>query len=143
MAKLALLLATFALVLFLVNASIYRTTITVDNDDESPGSQSSCQQQIKKQNYLKHCQKYMEEKCSSYNPNSQHLDSCCEQLEKLDRQCRCPGLKQAVQQQMQEQEQQGQMGSEEMQEMYEVAEKIMKKCDMKPRRCEMQSRSWF
>ena len=120
-----------------------RTTITLDSAENNVDrKESSCQQQIKKQNNLKHCQKYMEEKCSSCGDNrsgSKHLDSCCEQLENLDRQCRCPGLKQAVEQQTQE----GQMGREEMQEMYQMAEKIMSKCQMEPRKCDMPSRSWI
>ncbi|XVF03972.1 hypothetical protein REPUB_Repub05bG0040100 [Reevesia pubescens] len=131
MAKLAVLLATLALVLFLANASI--TTVTVDSEENPWGQpEDSCQQQIMKQNYLKDCQKYIEEKCSSSSYNSKHLDSCCEQLERLDRQCRCPGLKQAAMQQMQ-----GEMGREEMEEMYQMADKIISKCDMEPRRCNM------
>ncbi|XWS09857.1 hypothetical protein CRYUN_Cryun39dG0025500 [Craigia yunnanensis] len=139
--KLALLLATFALVLFLANASIYRTTITLDNVENGGRQESSCQQQLKKQKYLKHCREYMEEQCSSssYNRPDAPIEACCEQLEKLDKQCRCPGLKQAVQRQMEE----GELGREEKQEMFQVAEKVMSKCEMEPRKCEMQSRSWF
>ncbi|XVE80308.1 hypothetical protein DITRI_Ditri14bG0129300 [Diplodiscus trichospermus] len=142
MAKLTLLLATFALVLFLANASIYRTTITVDNDQNRPGRESSCEQQIRQQSYLEHCQRYIEENCSSrsYNRPSRHLDSCCEQLQNLDRQCRCPGLERAVQKQLEESE----FGreEEEKQEMYQVAEKLLEKCEVEPRRCQ-QSRDRF
>ncbi|OMP04492.1 hypothetical protein COLO4_09579 [Corchorus olitorius] len=133
MAKLAVLFATFALFLFLANATIH-TTITVDNEDENPWGrpQGSCQQQIKDQDYLNHCQKFMEEQCSGgrcYNVrSSKHLDSCCEQLEQLDRQCRCQGLKQAFTQ--------GQTGTQEMREMQQMTEQIMEKCNMEPRSCD-------
>ncbi|EOY12555.1 hypothetical protein QUC31_001875 [Theobroma cacao] len=150
MAKLGLLLATLALVLFLGNASVYHTTVTVDSEENPWGSkESSCQKQIKKQNYLKHCQEYMEEQSRGSGssssrerysrPVSKHLDSCCQQLEKLDTPCRCPGLKQAVQQQAEE----GEFGREELQEMYETVDKIMNKCDVEPGRCNLQPRNWF
>ncbi|KAE8681038.1 Detected protein of unknown function [Hibiscus syriacus] len=143
MAKLAVYLATFALVLFVAHASI--TTVTVDEEDTwrpSRRSQSSCQEQIREQDHLKDCQKYMEEECSCSSSSrrcnrqcNRYLDSCCWHLEKMDNQCRCPGLKHAAMQQMK-----GQMGREEMQELYEAAEKIMSKCDMQPRRCDFPSR---
>ncbi|XVE80307.1 hypothetical protein DITRI_Ditri14bG0129200 [Diplodiscus trichospermus] len=136
MAKLAIHLVIIALVLFLANASI--TTVMVDSEENPWGRpEGSCQEQIMKQNYLQHCQRYVEEKFSgsSHNP-SRHLDSCCEQLENLDKQCRCPGLKQAMQKQMQ-----GEIGREEMREMHQVAEKIISKCNMEPRKCEMQPRT--
>ncbi|XVF77623.1 hypothetical protein PTKIN_Ptkin14bG0061000 [Pterospermum kingtungense] len=136
MAKLVLLLATFAIVLFLANASIYRTTITVDNDTKGR-QESSCQKQIRKQNNLKYCRQYMEERSSKHNDVP--FKRCCKQLQKLDRQCRCPGLKQAVQMQMEK----GAFGSEERQELFELVEEIMSECEVQPRRCEMQSRSWF
>ncbi|XP_021288732.1 2S sulfur-rich seed storage protein 2-like [Herrania umbratica] len=148
MAKLGLLLATLALVLFLANASVYHTTITVDSEENPRGREESrCQQQIKKQNYLRHCQEYMEEQSrgsgrgrEDYNrPGSKHLDSCCQQLEKLDATCRCPGLKRAVQQQTEE----GEFGREELQELYRTVDKIMNKCDVEPRRCGFQPRNWF
>ncbi|XVF70542.1 hypothetical protein PTKIN_Ptkin11bG0169900 [Pterospermum kingtungense] len=139
MAKLALLLATFALVLFLTDASIYRATITTST---SESEESSCEQQIKEQKNLWHCQKYLEEQTSSRSYNrpgsSRHLDSCCEQLDDLDKKCRCPGLEVAVSKQLEE----GELGKEETQEMYEVAEKVMKRCEMEPRGCDLQSRNW-
>ncbi|KAE8680199.1 hypothetical protein F3Y22_tig00111392pilonHSYRG00436 [Hibiscus syriacus] len=138
MAKLAVYLATFVLVLFIAHASI--TTVTVNEDGStwrpSRQSQSRCQEQIREQDHLQDCQKYMEEQCGGGRSRlnrqcSGYLDSCCWQLEKMDNQCRCPGLKHAAMQQMK-----GQMETEEMQELYEAAEKIMSKCDKEPRRCD-------
>ncbi|OMO96229.1 hypothetical protein COLO4_15402 [Corchorus olitorius] len=133
MAKLAVLLTTLALFLFLANASI-RTAITVENDDENPWGhqEGSCQQQIMKQDYLKHCQNYMEEQCSGgrCDYNRERINSCCQQLQKLDRQCRCTGLKQAMQQQMG-----GDMGKV-MHEMQQMAESVLSKCNMEPRKCD-------
>ncbi|KAE8690565.1 hypothetical protein F3Y22_tig00110895pilonHSYRG00846 [Hibiscus syriacus] len=115
MEKLAVYLATFALVLFIAHVSI--TTVTFDEEENtwrpSRRSQSSCQEQIREQDHLQDCQI--------------HGGT----LEKLENQCRCPGLKHVAMQQMK-----GQMGREEMPELYEAAEKIMSKCDMKPRRCD-------
>ncbi|XP_039032498.1 2S sulfur-rich seed storage protein 2-like [Hibiscus syriacus] len=126
MAKLALLVATFALAFFVVNASIYR-------------HQDSCQQQIREEDNLRYCQRYIENESSRrYNRADRHLDSCCQQLENLERDCRCDGLEQAVKQQLEE----GDWEREEAQELYKVAEKILQRCDNveEPRRCDLPSR---
>ncbi|KAB2032861.1 hypothetical protein ES319_D05G407000v1 [Gossypium barbadense] len=131
MAKLALLVATFALPFFLVNASIYRTTITLDGDEEN---------RIRKLHYLERCQWYMQQETGgSSTCNTQLLNSCCDQLLNLDEGSRSTGLKQAVREQLQE----GQWESEEAKDMFEVAERALRKCDLEPRRCDMQSRRWF
>ncbi|XVF34077.1 hypothetical protein REPUB_Repub18cG0025800 [Reevesia pubescens] len=86
-------------------------------------------------------EKYMEEKCGSSHDNpSKHLDSCCEQLEKMDRQCTADALlcsRQCSNRCKKD------MGRQEMQQMYPMAGKIMSKCEMEPRTCDMPSRSWF
>ncbi|KAE8675219.1 hypothetical protein F3Y22_tig00111689pilonHSYRG00034 [Hibiscus syriacus] len=125
MAKLALLVATFALAFFVVNASIYR-------------HKDSCQQQIREEDNLRYCQRYIENESSSrYNRADRHLESCCQQLENLERDCRCDGLEQAVRQQLEE----GDWEREEAQELYKVAEKILQRCDNveEPRRCDLPS----
>ncbi|KAL4278739.1 hypothetical protein GQ457_03G023460 [Hibiscus cannabinus] len=131
MAKLALLVATFALVFLVVNASIYR-----------PG-RSSCERQIRQEDNLRHCQKYLEEESSDspYNRPGRYLDSCCQQLENLERECRCEGLQHAVRQQLEE----GEWEREEARELFQVAKTLLRKCPNfeEPRRCEMQSRRWF
>ncbi|XP_012442253.1 2S sulfur-rich seed storage protein 2 [Gossypium raimondii] len=123
MAKLALLVATFALAFFLVNASIYRTTITLDSYEENRFDAWYMQQETGG--------------ISTYN--TQLLNSCCDQLQNLDEGSRSTGLKQAVREQLQE----GQWESEEAKDMFEVAERELRKCDLEPRRCDMQSRRWF
>ncbi|KAB2095955.1 hypothetical protein ERO13_A01G075200v2 [Gossypium hirsutum] len=137
MAKLAVYLATLALILFLANASI--TSVTVESEE----NRDSCEQQIRKQAHLKHCQKYMEEELGgegSDNIAGGYIDSCCQQLEKMDTQCRCQGLRHATMQQMQQM--QGQMGSKQMREiMQKVTKKIMSECEMEPGRCDTPSRS--
>ncbi|KAK8622955.1 hypothetical protein V6N13_117852 [Hibiscus sabdariffa] len=100
MAKVAVYLATFALILFVAHASI--TTVTVD--EENPWGrpkrpETGCQEQIRRVDHLQACQKYLdEEQCSGsrcrYN-RRWNLYSCCQQLEMLDNQYRCPGLRQA------------------------------------------------
>ncbi|XP_016683913.1 2S albumin [Gossypium hirsutum] len=123
MAKLALLVATFALPFFLVNASIYRTTITLDGDEENRSDAWYMQQ----------------ETGGSSTCNTQLFNSCCDQLQNLDEGSRSTGLKQAVREQLQE----GQWESGEAKDMFEVAERALRKCDLEPRRCDMQSRRWF
>ncbi|GMJ15939.1 seed storage albumin 3 [Hibiscus trionum] len=132
MAKLALLVATLALAFFVVNASIYRN---------HPG-RSWCEQQIRREDNLRQCQKYIEEESSDspYNRPGRYLDSCCQQLENLERECRCDGLKHAVRQQLEE----GEWEREEAGELYQVAQMILRKCNVEePRRCDMPSRRWF
>ncbi|MBA0792172.1 hypothetical protein Gohar_016694 [Gossypium harknessii] len=128
MAKLAVYLATLALILFLANASI--TSVTVESEE----NRDSCEQQIRKQAHLKHCQKYMEEEWGgegSDNLAGGYIDSCCQQLEKMDTQCRCEGLRHATMQQMQQMQEQ--MGSKQMREiMQKVTKKIMSECEMEP-----------
>ncbi|MBA0759257.1 hypothetical protein Gotri_022170 [Gossypium trilobum] len=128
MAKLAVYLATLALILFLANASI--TSVTVESEE----NRDSCEQQIRKQAHLKHCQKYMEEEWGgegSDNIAGGYIDSCCQQLEKMDTQCRCQGLRHATMQQMQQMQEQ--MGSKQMREiMQKVTKKIMSECEMEP-----------
>ncbi|MBA0848681.1 hypothetical protein Goshw_005547 [Gossypium schwendimanii] len=137
MAKLAVYLATLALILFLANASI--TSVTVESEE----NRDSCEQQIRKQAHLKHCQKYMEEEWGgegSDNIAGGYIDSCCQQLEKMDTQCRCQGLRHATMQQMQQMQEQ--MGSKQMREiMQKVTKKIMSECEMEPGRCDTPSRN--
>ncbi|MBA0733754.1 hypothetical protein Gogos_017734 [Gossypium gossypioides] len=137
MAKLAVYLATLALILFLANASI--TSVTVESEE----NRDSCEQQIRKQAHLKHCQKYMEEEWGgegSDNIAGGDIDSCCQQLEKMDTQCRCQGLRHATMQQMQQMQEQ--MGSKQMREiMQKVTKKIMSECEMEPGRCDTPSRN--
>ncbi|GAV60664.1 Tryp_alpha_amyl domain-containing protein [Cephalotus follicularis] len=150
MAKLALLLATFTVLLLVTNASIYRTTIEIDEENPRRGQQS-CREQIQRQQHLNDCQQHLvqesQESGSSWgqgrgrrdDQQQQHLQRCCEQLQQLDTGCRCQGIQQAVQQ-AQKQEQ---LRREEVQELYDVARNLPSMCNLSPRRCEMRSNWWF
>lgn len=133
MAKLALLLATFTLLFLIASASIYRTTVEVD--EENPRGQS-CQEQFQQQQQLRHCQMFLRQQSQggAWDNQQQHLRECCRQLQQLETRCRCPGLEQAVRRQ----QQQGPFG--EQQEMFETASEIPRMCQMQPLRgCDFRS----
>ncbi|KAL9441484.1 hypothetical protein AB3S75_020054 [Citrus x aurantiifolia] len=145
--KLTLLLSIFALFLLVANASIYRTTIFID--EENP-SQQSCEQQIQQQQQLRQCQMHLRQQvrgrqqegedglCSSLDDNQQqqYLRQCCQQLQQLDNRCRCPGLEQALRSQLQ----QGQIQGGMLRQAYELASQIPRKCNISPRQgCDFSS----
>ncbi|KAJ4726133.1 2S albumin seed storage protein [Melia azedarach] len=145
MAKPTVFLATFTLFLLAANASIYRTTVEID--DENPIRGRSCQEQIQQQQQLRHCQMHLRQQIRSQreepwgsssddNQQQQHLRQCCQQLQELDTRCRCQGLEQAVRRQ----EQQGQLRGQEMQQLYETASNIPRRCNIQPRQgCDLSS----
>ncbi|KAH7861389.1 hypothetical protein Vadar_025511 [Vaccinium darrowii] len=125
-----------------------RTTITttVVEEEENPGQQQRCRQQIQREDNLRDCQMYlMQQMRGGYdkvamiktesNPHQQQLRMCCQQMENLDEQCRCEGLREA----MRQQRGQGQIQEEEMREMMQQAENLPSKCDLSPRRCQMRA----
>lgn len=129
MAKLILLLATFALFLLLANASI-RTTVEINEDN--PQGQESCQQQCQQQQQLSHCQMYMRQqsqKGGQWDNQQQQLHECCRQMQQMDSRCRCQCLEQALRRQQQQQ-----YGGQEMQEMYETASQLPRMCNIQPMR---------
>ncbi|KAH1030299.1 hypothetical protein J1N35_046032 [Gossypium stocksii] len=138
MAKLALLVATFAVAFFLVNASIYRIT---DGDEENwqQHDRRPCQDQIWQQGYLPNCQWYLNEQAgrSQGGHGSRHLNSCCYELQNLRQDCRCQGLKQALGQQLKLQGVHWQ--SQEAGDMCEAAETALYRCRLDSRRCNMHS----
>ncbi|KAJ0044847.1 2S sulfur-rich seed storage protein 2-like [Pistacia vera] len=144
MAKLTLLLASFALFLLVANASIYRATIEIDEENPS-GRQQSCQEQIRRQQQLRHCKMHLMQEVQGQqswasrdivNPQQQHLRQCCQQLQDLDNRCRCQGLEQVVKQQ----QQQGQLRGEEIREVIEIASEIPSRCNIQPREgCDFRS----
>ncbi|MBA0820791.1 hypothetical protein Gohar_021362 [Gossypium harknessii] len=145
MAKLALLVATFSLAFFLVNASIYRTSITPDGDEEkwSRHGRQSCQDQIWRQGYLPNCQRYMNEETGSshHRYSSHYLNSCCDELENLREDCRCQGLKHALGQQLKLQGVRWE--SPEAEDMCEAAETALNRCGLESRRCDINSGRWL
>ncbi|KAG5546394.1 hypothetical protein RHGRI_018545 [Rhododendron griersonianum] len=148
MAKLAILAA--ALVAFLAIAEATRTTITTTVVEEgNPGQQQRCREQIQRQQNLRDCQRFMMQQArggGGYDvamitadvPNprqQQQLRQCCQQLENLNEQCRCEGVREAVR----HQREQGEMQGEEMREMMQEAENLPSRCNLSPRRCQIRA----
>ncbi|PSS06160.1 2S sulfur-rich seed storage protein large chain 1B like [Actinidia chinensis var. chinensis] len=148
MVKLTILAAAFVALLALASVSSHRTTITttVVEEEENPGQQQQCREQIQSQQNLRHCQMYLAQVGRDYydvamvtdrNPQQQqHLRECCQQLQKIDEECRCEGVRMAVRQQ------QGQREREEMGQIMQMAQDLPSKCNLSPRRCQIQA-SWF
>ncbi|KAI8552749.1 hypothetical protein RHMOL_Rhmol06G0291300 [Rhododendron molle] len=67
------------------------------------------------------------------NPQQQQqLRQCWQQLENLDDQCRCEGIREAVHQQREQGEMQGE-------EMMQQAENLPSRCNLSPRRCQIRA----
>ena len=146
MAKLTILAASLVALLALASVSAHRTTITttVVEEEENP-RQQQCREQIQRQQNLRHCQMYLAQRRDQYevamvtdqNPQQQqHLRECCQQLQQIDEECRCEGVRMAVRQQ------QGQREREEMGQVMQMAQDLPSKCNLSPRRCRIQS-GWF
>ncbi|GFY91513.1 hypothetical protein Acr_07g0017090 [Actinidia rufa] len=149
MAKLTILAASLVALLAIASVSAHRTTITTtvveEEEEENPGQQQ-CREQIQRQQNLRHCQMYLAQAGREYydvsmvtdrNPQQQqHLRECCQQLQKIDEECRCEGVRTAVRQQ------QGQREQEEMRQVMQQAQDLPSKCNLSPRRCQIQA-SWF
>ncbi|KAF5730576.1 putative 2S sulfur-rich seed storage protein precursor large subunit [Tripterygium wilfordii] len=146
MAKFTVFLATLAVLLLLTEASIYRTTIQIDEENPSgQGQQGECQEQIRRQQNLRHCQEYIRQQSQQRGRRGDHqgqdIDQCCDQLEELETRCRCQGLQQAVREQ--QSQRRGQQPQEERR-MLDVARDIPSMCDLQPRECQFSSpRVWF
>ncbi|XP_062170565.1 2S seed storage albumin protein-like [Alnus glutinosa] len=145
MARLATLATLFAALLLVAHAAaaFHTTVTTVDVDDNIENQQrrgESCREQVQRQQNLNHCQRYMRQQCESGSfedgNQQQHLQQCCQQLRRMDEQCRCEGLRQVVRQQ------QGELRGEEMREMMECARHMPNQCHLSPQRCEIRS-AWF
>ncbi|XP_047335979.1 2S seed storage albumin protein-like [Impatiens glandulifera] len=161
MAKLTIfaLLALFALAHV---ATAFRTIVTVieEEEDFNPARpQQRCQEQIQRQQQLRHCQMHLKEKSrrqssvlemstdNNDDDQEQYLDQCCQQLRNIDEQCRCKGLQEAVRQQQQQQTRGGERGQTEQrqkQRIIEEAERLPSRCDVSPRSCTFErSPRWF
>ncbi|XP_047335981.1 2S seed storage albumin protein-like [Impatiens glandulifera] len=160
MAKLTILalLALFALAHV---ATAFRTTVTVieEEEDFNPARpQQRCQEQIQRQQQLRHCQMHLKEKSrrqssvltmstdDNNEDEEQYLDQCCQQLRNLDEQCRCKGLQEAVRQQQKQTRggERGQTEQRQKQRIIEEAERLPSRCDVSPRSCTFErSPRWF
>ncbi|GAA0153577.1 hypothetical protein LIER_42207 [Lithospermum erythrorhizon] len=127
--KLTVFAALFVCFLVVADASL-RLTTTVVEDQENPQQRrqsQQCQQQVQRQR-IRNCQDYIvqQQRESSgrwdddndlefedeMNPQirgqgQEYLDQCCQELEQIDRQCRCQALQEIARQAQQEQQQQG------------------------------------
>ncbi|KAJ9182729.1 hypothetical protein P3X46_006689 [Hevea brasiliensis] len=131
MEKLTILVATFIALLFVVDASIYRTIMIIDDDGGNTLNPSTrgCSQQIHQQQNLRQCQEYLR----------QRVQGCCNQLQQMDSQCRCEGLRQAIQRQQSQRQIQGQV----VRQAYQLAQNLPSECGVSPRRCQIQSTWWM
>lgn len=148
MAKLTIVAALLVSLLAIGEASTYRTTITtttIEEDNPSGRQTERCRQEVQTQQ-LTHCQMYLRSsQRSSYNDMTlrmvvnpqqmQHLQECCEQLEKVDQQCRCEAIKEIVR----KQQQQGQVQGERMEQMVQKARELPRMCHMEPQECQIQA----
>ena len=147
MAKLAILaLALFALIA-LDQASAFRTTITTTVDEETAAAnpqgesqQQSCREQFQQQQQLRDCQRYMAQQAQRFaNPKrrEQGLDECCDQLEKMDQDCQCENLREAIRQR---QQQEGEKRGEERRQMEQAAEDLPQRCGLSSERCQIEAK---
>ncbi|KAJ0102517.1 hypothetical protein Patl1_04296 [Pistacia atlantica] len=103
-AKLIVLLFAFAFLLLVANASIYRTTVDVEEENSSRGQ--SCQQQFEQQQRFRHFPMCMQQEIkgsqggrwlsTDVNQRQQCFRQCCQELKEVDRRCRCQNLEQMV-----------------------------------------------
>ncbi|XP_031282893.1 2S seed storage protein 5-like [Pistacia vera] len=147
MAKLVLLLSAFAFLLLAANASIYRATVEVEGENLSSGQ--SCQKQFEEQQKFKHCQMYVQQEVQKsqdghsltarINQRQQCFKQCCQELQEVDKKCRCQNLEQMVKRQ----QQQGQFRGEKLQELYETASELPRMCNISPSQgCQFSSPYW-
>ncbi|CAA2934216.1 2S sulfur-rich seed storage protein 1-like [Olea europaea var. sylvestris] len=144
MAKLTPLLACFVALLVLTTAFGYSTTITttvVEEENKGMG----CKRQFEQQQQLYHCKMYLTQRSPSEKislrsfknlQTEEHLNDCCQQLEKIKEGCRCRNLKRVVQQQQQEE---GSYGAQEMEEIVEKAQYLPSKCNLEPQECQLRA----
>ncbi|KDP39064.1 hypothetical protein JCGZ_00821 [Jatropha curcas] len=150
MAKLTILLASFIALLFLVDASIYRTTLITDENDDNQfppyDRPTSCQQQIQSQQRLRACQQYLRQQTGSpwgrrfdNEENQMEREECCRQLQRMEARCRCDGLRQAIDQL----QRRGILGGQDVREAYMLARQLPSECGVSPRQCHFGTRWWF
>ncbi|ESQ54556.1 hypothetical protein EUTSA_v10026791mg [Eutrema salsugineum] len=158
--KLFLVSATLAFFFLLTNASIYRTIVEFDEDDNQIGPfrpfrpQQKCRKEFQQAQHLQACQQWMRQKAMQQGGSSwalydefdfdmdnqqgpeqrpQLLQQCCNELHQEDRECVCPTLKQAakaVRSQVQQQEQQGQSRPQEIRRIYQTAKQLPNVCNV-------------
>nr|AFJ04524.1 2S albumin [Vernicia fordii] len=155
MPKLTFLLASFIALLLLVDASIYRTNVIVQDDADADadadaenqssyqGYRTSCGVQIQRQQKLRRCQEYIRQQMAStrraYDNQWRVRQECCNQLQRVDARCRCNGLTQAIQQQ----ESEGRLQGFDVRQAFNLARELPSECGVSPRVCRFQQRWGF
>ncbi|KAI3875787.1 hypothetical protein MKX03_023710 [Papaver bracteatum] len=123
-----------------VEASIYRTTVTTTEIEDSAENQQSqrCQRQMRGMR-MNMCQQYLRQSSQrgddimmeESNPTRQGLQDCCREMRGVSEECRCEAIRQMVQQ-MQGQAYQGQM--------MQKARQLPSMCGMRPQYCDIHGR---
>ncbi|XP_010545209.1 PREDICTED: 2S seed storage protein 5-like [Tarenaya hassleriana] len=153
MAKLIVLLATFALFLVLSNASIYRTVVEFDEDDVNQrGPQGRCQREFQQQQQLRACQQWIRRRAQrgggsadddielvteddDVNQRTPALRQCCNELRQVDRMCVCPVIRHAAQQVRY----QGQHQPQQVRQMFQAARNLPNICNIPVGQCQFQA----
>ncbi|KAK0600070.1 hypothetical protein LWI29_011353 [Acer saccharum] len=135
MAKFTLLLASFALFLLVANATIYRTTVVIDDAEDRSGQQQRCQRQVQEQQELNQCKSFLSQRIKGNPRQQQEIQQCCQQLEQLDRECRCPGLEHVTRSQVR----QGQLGDQQRRQLIQTAQRIPSMCGIRPTQCDFET----
>ncbi|KAG2245379.1 hypothetical protein Bca52824_092803 [Brassica carinata] len=161
--KLFLVSATLAFFFLLTNASIYRTTVEVDEDDDTnqagPFRIPRCRREFRQAQHLRACQQWLHRQAmqSGSGPswtldgefdfdeddmeNQQGpqqrpplLQQCCNELHQEEPLCVCPTLKGASKAVRQQVRRQGQQG-QQGQQMQQVVSRIYQTATHLPRIC--------
>ncbi|CAL5390530.1 unnamed protein product [Camellia sinensis] len=147
MAKLAILALALLALVALSQTSAFRTTITTTVDEEreprGESQQQRCREQFQKQQQLRDCQRYLAQQARRFaNPKrrEQGLDECCDQLEKMDQDCQCENLREAIRQR---QQQEGEKKGEERRQMEQAAEDLPQRCGLSSERCQIEAKYLF
>ncbi|KAL1197153.1 2S seed storage protein 4 [Cardamine amara subsp. amara] len=115
--KLFLVCAALALCFLLTNASIYRTVVEFDEDDDTNpmGPRPKCRKEFQQAQHLRACQRWIKRQMRQgpfddefdleddmenpqRGPRQQHeiLQKCCNELRQEEPECVCPTLKRAA-----------------------------------------------
>ncbi|ESQ42993.1 hypothetical protein EUTSA_v10015934mg [Eutrema salsugineum] len=153
MAKLLLVFATLALFGLLANASIYRTIVEFDEEDDVSNPirplQGKCQKEYMQQQQLSACRNWIQKRAqqgrigyeaddfeltldldddeNQIPQQKPALKQCCNELRQVDKMCVCPTLRQAAQQASF----QGMHGPGQVKHMFRSAKNLPKICNIR------------
>ncbi|KAK1583633.1 hypothetical protein Q3G72_025688 [Acer saccharum] len=131
MPKLTLLLATFALFLLAANATIYRTTVVIGDEENSSLLPHRCQQSIQEQQELNQCKMFLSQLSGGDPGELQSIQQCCQQLEPLDTWCRCYGLEDIMRSRMRKER----LSDHQKKIMIQMVQTIPLMCGLRPLYC--------